>query len=305
MLVYGILSWIMGIFNLINILLIYSAYKFTIFIYTNFIRKEFDLKSRYGGWAFVTGATDGLGRAFCDELASRGFNIILVSRNLEKLKKVEQEIKDKYKVETFAIEFDFDKKTSLEDYKYSFGNLPYEIGILVNNVGMNKVSHSFDILSGEDVRTFINVNVIPQATLTKLFINNLKNRKMRSAVIDLSSYATFAALPYNAMYCATKSYNDFLSRSLSNEYDTIDFLSVKPLYAETPLSKTKADGIFVINATQCIKGILHDLGHTNYTVGHWIHQIQAFWLSLIPNRLVINSIKKGLVKRHLNSGKKE
>ena len=103
----------MGLITLFNIVLIYTVYKFTNFIYTNFIRKEFDLKSRYGGWAFVTGATDGLGRAFCDELASRGFNIILVSRNLEKLRKVENEIKQNFNVETKIIEFDFDKKTSL------------------------------------------------------------------------------------------------------------------------------------------------------------------------------------------------
>jgi 17beta-estradiol 17-dehydrogenase / very-long-chain 3-oxoacyl-CoA reductase len=40
----------------------------------------------------VTGATDGIGKAYAQELARRGINIILISRNLEKLSKVSEEI---------------------------------------------------------------------------------------------------------------------------------------------------------------------------------------------------------------------
>ncbi|KAF6288194.1 hydroxysteroid dehydrogenase like 1 [Rhinolophus ferrumequinum] len=44
-----------------------------------------DLIKQYGRWAVVSGATDGIGRAYAEELASRGLNIILISRNQEKL----------------------------------------------------------------------------------------------------------------------------------------------------------------------------------------------------------------------------
>jgi 17beta-estradiol 17-dehydrogenase / very-long-chain 3-oxoacyl-CoA reductase len=44
-------------------------------------------------WALVTGASDGLGLSYCHELASRGFNIILLSRTKSKLEKVAAEIK--------------------------------------------------------------------------------------------------------------------------------------------------------------------------------------------------------------------
>ena len=54
---------------------------------------ETDLVKRYssnGGdtWAVVTGATDGIGLGFCEELVSRGFNVCLISRNAEKINKV-------------------------------------------------------------------------------------------------------------------------------------------------------------------------------------------------------------------------
>ena len=48
-----------------------------------------------GTWAVVTGATDGIGKAIAFELASRGFNIVLVSRNAEKLNATAKEIREK------------------------------------------------------------------------------------------------------------------------------------------------------------------------------------------------------------------
>jgi len=67
---------------------------------------------RYGpkgsSWAVITGSTDGIGKAIALELASRGFNIALVSRNADKLNNTAKEIKDKYKgVQTRQIAFDF------------------------------------------------------------------------------------------------------------------------------------------------------------------------------------------------------
>jgi 17beta-estradiol 17-dehydrogenase / very-long-chain 3-oxoacyl-CoA reductase len=287
-------------FNIISYSIItYFFYKFLIFLYKNFIRSRLDLLNRYGqnSWVMVTGASDGLGKSFCEEFASEGFNIILVSRTLNKLQAVETHLKKKYPGILFhLVEFDFDKLTQLENYENSFKNIveKFDVSILVNNVGVNEVSVPFEYLDLKDVNRFINVNVIPQAILTRMFVDKLSNRSNKSAIINLSSYATFGALPYNAMYCASKSYNDVLSRALSYEYyhKNIDFISVKPLFAETPLSKMKANGFSVISTKQCVTGILNDLGYENYSEGHWIHKIQAFFLNLVPKSLVYYSLVK-------------
>lgn len=39
----------------------------------------------YGRWAIITGCTDGIGKAYTDELAKQGINLVLISRSLEKL----------------------------------------------------------------------------------------------------------------------------------------------------------------------------------------------------------------------------
>uniref|UniRef100_M8APS7 Estradiol 17-beta-dehydrogenase 12 n=1 Tax=Aegilops tauschii TaxID=37682 RepID=M8APS7_AEGTA len=53
-----------------------------------------DLGLRYGAWAVVTGATDGIGRALALELARRGLHLVLVGRNPAKLSRVSKEDKD-------------------------------------------------------------------------------------------------------------------------------------------------------------------------------------------------------------------
>ena len=59
-----------------------------------------------GKWAVVTGATDGLGKAFAKALANKGLDIVLVSRSIERLEEAAAEIKQAYGVETRVIEAD-------------------------------------------------------------------------------------------------------------------------------------------------------------------------------------------------------
>lgn len=59
-----------------------------------------------GRWAVVTGATDGLGKAFAEAFAKKGLDIVLISRSMSKLKDVAAEIEREYRVETRVIEAD-------------------------------------------------------------------------------------------------------------------------------------------------------------------------------------------------------
>ncbi|KAM9312171.1 very-long-chain 3-oxoacyl-CoA reductase-B-like [Gastrophryne carolinensis] len=90
---------------------------------------------KYGGWAVVTGATDGIGKAYARELARRGFNIVLISRTLEKLQKVAEQIEQESGRQTKVIQADFTRGSELYP-KIEKDLKDVDIGILVNNVGM-------------------------------------------------------------------------------------------------------------------------------------------------------------------------
>ena len=58
-----------------------------------------NLNARYGGgWALVTGSSDGIGKQYCNQLAQSGFNIILMARDEAKTDAVAKELRDTYKV---------------------------------------------------------------------------------------------------------------------------------------------------------------------------------------------------------------
>lgn len=63
--------------------------------YRFFLRPGKNLK-KFGGWAVVTGATDGIGKAYAFELARQGLSLLLVSRTESKLKDTAAEITAKY-----------------------------------------------------------------------------------------------------------------------------------------------------------------------------------------------------------------
>lgn len=100
----------------------------------------------YGKWAIVTGATAGIGEAFAYELASRGMNVIIISRSMEKLEEVKKGIlKETPGVEVRCIAYDYTDREGADAFFATLSetckSLVGGLGILVNNVGMvNAVS---------------------------------------------------------------------------------------------------------------------------------------------------------------------
>jgi 17beta-estradiol 17-dehydrogenase / very-long-chain 3-oxoacyl-CoA reductase len=73
-------------------------------LWRHVLRPRRDLKARYQGqWALVTGGSDGIGEAYCHELARSGFNIVIVSRTQEKMEKVARELYVQHRVQTKLI----------------------------------------------------------------------------------------------------------------------------------------------------------------------------------------------------------
>ena len=100
------------------------------------------LTERYGkhSWAVVTGSSDGIGLAISQELARRDFNIVIVSRNLQKMQGAQRAIQGvNPKCEVKLVEFDFTETTDHAVEWYQKGIIDkikdLDISILVNNAG--------------------------------------------------------------------------------------------------------------------------------------------------------------------------
>ncbi|XP_014736328.1 PREDICTED: inactive hydroxysteroid dehydrogenase-like protein 1 [Sturnus vulgaris] len=248
---------------------------------------ETDLVKKYGKWAVVTGSTDGIGKAYAEQLAKRGVNIILVSRNKEKLEAVSRSISETYKVETDFIVVDFSKgrelypaiKEALKDR---------EIGILVNNVGIF-YAHTdyFTNLSEDMLWDLIHVNIASATMMTHIVLPGMVKKK-KGAIVNLSSGFCCQPAPMLTVYGASKSYLDYFSRSLHYEYASkgIFIQSLIPFVTSTNMvafsSSMSKSSIFFPTAEQYASHAVSTLGLSIRTTGYWKHGIQRTLSECVP-----------------------
>jgi 17beta-estradiol 17-dehydrogenase / very-long-chain 3-oxoacyl-CoA reductase len=301
--------------EILNILyytiMLYLVFKLVIFVYKNFFRKRVDLCHRYGkgSWALITGSTDGIGKEFAVQLAREGFNIILVSREEEKLNKTALELENLNKnVQTYKINFDFNKRNGLKDYVDVFGPVQkkFDVGILVNNVGTD-YHISWKEFTIDQVHELVNLNVMTQAMLCKIFFEAMDNRKNRSAIINLSSFCSDFPFPMKVMYSSTKIFDHYLTTALREEHRgncNIDFLSSKPLGVATPLTGKPSDGISILPTDVVVSATLDDLVHEDETYGHWLHKIQAFLINSVPGFILYPFLRRFWYTLVMNTNKK-
>jgi short-subunit dehydrogenase len=97
------------------------------------ITKRIKFNDRYGKWAVVTGASDGIGRAIAVELASQKLNLVLVARRIDLLKQLSLELSKIFSTETVILEADLSTDKGISHLKTSTVHL--DIGLYVAAAG--------------------------------------------------------------------------------------------------------------------------------------------------------------------------
>ena len=157
----------------------------------------------------ITGATSGIGKDMAMYLASLGYDIVVVSRDKEKLDKIYSNMKVKVK----KIAFDLTDK----DNCIKLHNMVKKdkIDILINNAGFGDAG-KFSQTNLDKELNMIDLNIRAYHILTKLFLKDfIKNNHGR--ILNVASMAAFTPGPYMATYYATKAYVLNLSLAISEE----------------------------------------------------------------------------------------
>ncbi|HEY4062022.1 MAG TPA: SDR family oxidoreductase [Puia sp.] len=166
-------------------------------------------------YALITGASKGIGRAIAEELAIRGFNILLVARSEELLQQVAGQIAARYTVQADWLALDLSLAEAPQSVYEWCKAKGYSVSILVNNAGYG-LSGSFEKYSLEEHLNMMQLNMSTLVGLTRLFLPDLRQRS-RAYVLNVASSAAYQAVPKLSLYAATKSFVLAFSRGLHQE----------------------------------------------------------------------------------------
>ncbi|KAJ7132523.1 putative short chain dehydrogenase/reductase [Mycena epipterygia] len=251
--------------------------------------------SQSGSWALVTGASDGIGRAFADELLASGFNVLIHGRNERKLIGIKQELERRFPrravdyVVADASEHDYPERAIVEKVQ----RLPGKLTVLVNNVG--GVEKPFTLLAESPaavVETCLNVNSRFPTQLTRALLPTMK-RDSPALIINCGSLAGSAGLPYLAAYSGTKAFIFAFTQALKHEM-VLDGVQIEVMGVSIANVQSGSNKVPLSFGTiSSAQGVLGKVGSgETLTYAHWSHALMITGALSLPEWLQGRIIQK-------------
>lgn len=256
-----------------------------------------------GGFALITGAAGGIGRACALEFAAMGINLYLIDYNEDLLGKTTSEIKNGFpKITVKTKVMDLTKMTDpkiYENLKVEFEN--EKIGILFNNAGIAESKFfRYHESSFREITDLININMAVPALFDRIIIPQMMNRK-KGLVMNMGSASAITPIGFLPLYGSSKSFMIHFSQSLQDCYplheNGITFTAFHPQFVRTPMTKLlnedwKENNILAIGLKNMfyptvdlwMKSALKTVGQWDRSTGWYWHEL-AVWLQPVSHYL--------------------
>ncbi|PID91029.1 MAG: NAD(P)-dependent oxidoreductase [Bacteroidetes bacterium] len=170
--------------------------------------------------ALVTGATAGIGRATAQLLAQNQFDLIVTGRRADKLKELEDELRQEHKTGVLSLNFDIRKN---EEVARAIAQLPgpwQKIDVLINNAGLAAglgPIHEGDL---NDWEQMIDTNIKGLLYISRLITPGMVKRRS-GHIVNIGSIAGKEAYENGNVYNATKFAVEGLTRGM--RLDLVDY----------------------------------------------------------------------------------
>lgn len=167
------------------------------------------------GYALITGASRGIGKAFAEELARRGYALALVSLAGEDLPELAIELAGKHHVEVRTLETNLSAADAVDEVMDWVERESINVTMLINNAGLGSVGpfHETDMRKHQ---AMLNLNMLTPYYLMRRLMPMLQQQP-QAYVINISSQASFFPVPFKGTYSASKAFLTYIS--LSSEWE--------------------------------------------------------------------------------------
>lgn len=171
---------------------------------------------RAGGprWTVITGASSGIGAELARVFAARGRSLVLVARRRDRLEALAAELAGTG-VAIEIVEADLEAAGAPDALMAELARRGIVVDTLVNNAGFG-LRGSFATLPADEQAGMVTLNIAALARLCRLVLPGLIERR-QGGILNVASTASFQALPYMALYGATKAFVLSLSEALHEE----------------------------------------------------------------------------------------
>ena len=184
-------------------------------------------------YALITGAASGIGRAIAEELAMRGYDLMLLDINGDGLKKTADKLVETYSRSIHILEIDLSAERIGE--KIRQWSQPYhdKLSVVINNAGYG-LNGPFDEMGIDEQLNMIDTNIKAQLQIAYAFIPLLK-KKDKSYLLNVGSTTCYQPVPFLAVYAASKACVLSFTRSLRQElrHSTISVSCLSPGSTDT------------------------------------------------------------------------
>lgn len=193
-----------------------------------------NLTKRFGSWALVTGSTSGIGEAFAQQLAEQGFNLVLISRDQNKLDKTKNNIEEQLDVQIRTLAIDLYQFDAIDRIIQQTNDL--EIDLIIPNAGTENTGELIDNDLLAETR-LVHLNMTLPMQMSHHFGQKMKQRQ-QGGILFVSSLFGYQPVPFVANYSASKAYILSLGQALHVEMKKygVDVAVVSPGLTKTTMS---------------------------------------------------------------------
>lgn len=196
-------------------------------------------RERYGPVALVTGASSGIGWAFAEELAERGFDLVLAARRTERLEELAARLEAAHGTRSQILASDLTRPEAPTALLAATADV--EVGLVVSNAGFNIRGH-FESTDAAQMADMLTVNCHAPMQLAHGFLPRLK-RRGNGGLIFTASVEGLIGCPFSTAYSATKALVVGLGEGLWGELQGtgVDVLTLCPGATESEATAKYAE----------------------------------------------------------------